>query len=137
MSYLMHHGIIGQKWGVRRFQNEDGSYTELGKRRRGTKTNISPDAQRYAELKTKRPEEMSNAELREYNHRAALENTYYKNVNPNTIAKGLAIVAGATAGILILNNAYTGTRDLVRNGKEVITLGKGALDAFTTLTTLH
>lgn len=34
MSYLVHHGIKGQKWGVRRFQNPDGSYTEAGKKRR-------------------------------------------------------------------------------------------------------
>jgi hypothetical protein len=32
-DYLMHHGIKGQKWGVRRFQNEDGSLTSAGKRR--------------------------------------------------------------------------------------------------------
>lgn len=32
--YLQHHGIKGQKHGERRFQNEDGSYTELGKERR-------------------------------------------------------------------------------------------------------
>lgn len=31
--YLVHHGIKGQKWGVRRYQNEDGSYTEAGKSR--------------------------------------------------------------------------------------------------------
>jgi len=32
-TYLVHYGIIGQKWGVRRFQNEDGTLTELGKSR--------------------------------------------------------------------------------------------------------
>lgn len=30
---LAHHGIIGQKWGVRRYQNPDGSLTEEGRRR--------------------------------------------------------------------------------------------------------
>lgn len=29
---LYHHGIKGQKWGVRRFQNEDGSLTDAGKK---------------------------------------------------------------------------------------------------------
>lgn len=33
MSELYHHGIKGQKWGVRRFQNPDGSLTPRGKRR--------------------------------------------------------------------------------------------------------
>ena len=32
-DYLMHHGIKGQKWGIRRFQNPDGSYTAAGKER--------------------------------------------------------------------------------------------------------
>ena len=30
---LYHHGIKGQKWGIRRYQNEDGSLTEAGKAR--------------------------------------------------------------------------------------------------------
>lgn len=30
---LEHHGVLGQKWGVRRFQNADGSLTAAGKRR--------------------------------------------------------------------------------------------------------
>lgn len=31
---LYHHGIIGQKWGIRRYQNLDGTYTAEGKKRR-------------------------------------------------------------------------------------------------------
>ena len=32
---LYHHGILGQKWGVRRYQNKDGSLTSAGKKRYG------------------------------------------------------------------------------------------------------
>ncbi len=32
---LYHHGIKGQKWGIRKYQNEDGSLTEEGKARYG------------------------------------------------------------------------------------------------------
>ena len=35
-TYLAHHGTKGQRWGVRRFQNYDGSLTEKGKRRMKT-----------------------------------------------------------------------------------------------------
>ncbi len=32
-NYLCHFGVKGMKWGVRRFQNEDGTLTEAGKKR--------------------------------------------------------------------------------------------------------
>ena len=34
-EFIAHHGIQGQKWGVRRFQNPDGSLTDEGRRRLG------------------------------------------------------------------------------------------------------
>lgn len=33
--YIYHHGIKGMKWGIRRFQNKDGSLTSAGKKRYG------------------------------------------------------------------------------------------------------
>lgn len=35
-DYLEHHGIVGQKWGIRRYQNPDGSYTAAGRARYST-----------------------------------------------------------------------------------------------------
>lgn len=37
---LYHYGVMGQKWGVRRYQNPDGSLTQLGKLRYGTPENF-------------------------------------------------------------------------------------------------
>jgi hypothetical protein len=51
-TYLMHYGIKGQKWGVRRYQNEDGTYTPEGKRLRRRIGNgiINKDASLSKEL---------------------------------------------------------------------------------------
>jgi hypothetical protein len=37
-DYLEHHGVVGMHWGIRRFQNEDGSLTPAGKSRYKTGT---------------------------------------------------------------------------------------------------
>ena len=56
---LYHHGIPGQRWGFRRFQNEDGSWTPEGRERYGegderSKAKISYNTQKYkADLKSK------------------------------------------------------------------------------------
>ena len=45
--YISHHGILGQKWGVRRYQNKDGSLTEAGKKK------LQKDSKSFDSLKKK------------------------------------------------------------------------------------
>ena len=40
---LYHHGVKGQRWGVRRYQNKDGSLTAAGKQRRAETTSFSSE----------------------------------------------------------------------------------------------
>ena len=60
---LSHSGIKGQKWGVRRYQNEDGTLTEEGKKRYGTSVNRKDnkhkifDKQKIEEKKKEKNEE--------------------------------------------------------------------------------
>lgn len=48
-DFLAHHGILGQKWGVRRFQNKDGSLTAAGKKRKEVLEKAAKEARRESE----------------------------------------------------------------------------------------
>lgn len=82
IEQLYHHGILGQKWGVRRFQNVDGTRTSTGKkrdRRENRQTNQrSEDHMQSRISKSKGSKGLSNAELRKVNERLQLEETYKK-----------------------------------------------------------
>ena len=64
MDELCHYGIKGQKWGIRRFQNSDGSYTSEGKRRAQQQEKKDP------------VKEMKDEDLRKAINRLSLENKY-------------------------------------------------------------
>lgn len=67
-EYLAHHGIKGQRWGVRRYQNEDGSLTEEGLKRyrsdsaSSTQKSLNKIESENARLKYKSAKEKIKAE---------------------------------------------------------------------------
>ena len=88
---LAHYGIRGQKWGLRRFQNEDGSYTAEGKERYGrgswdgragklVRGKKDPNAREN--WKVKDLSKLSDEDLRKRNNRLQAEQNYKNNLTP-------------------------------------------------------
>lgn len=95
-DYLAHHGILGMKWGVRRYQNSDGTLTAAGKKRySGSENAYSENPLNYSKRKNtkiygsdpltgsskskRNVSDMTDDELLRDNTRYALESQYKKN----------------------------------------------------------
>lgn len=103
---LKHWGVKGQRWGIRRYQNKDGSLTPAGKKRvqkldnerRALTGRKTPFAKNPSLLdnpsKTKKMDDMSNDELKRAIARKKSEVEYsrtlkeYESLNPKPISAG-------------------------------------------------
>lgn len=95
VEQLYHHGILGQKWGIRRFQKMDGTRTTAGKKRDANhEVPKSEDHIKSRESKSRSPEGLSNEELRKLNERLQLEATY-KSLTTEKVQKSESFVKKA------------------------------------------
>ena len=141
---LYHHGILGQKWGVRRYQNDDGTWTTAGKERRRKLRKWDPrrfqnedgslteegkvrymEAARRGKLNYKK---LSNADLDMINTRFNKENIYKRNVKeaidelPSTKIKKSLLKVGeeaAKSALKAFSVPFSGIGDTMKTAFNV------------------
>ena len=115
---LYHWGIKGMKWGVRRYQNKDGTLTSEGKK------HYSQDHEDYTRVHTKKSvREMSDSELNARINRLQKEQQYERlTASPSKLQKAIKI-AGTTA------TALGTVMTLYNNGSNAMKLGKSIVES--------
>lgn len=92
---LYHAGVKGMKWGVRRYQNKDGSLTAAGKKR------YANSHEDYRKAHDSKPvSQMSNKELQERNNRLQMEQNYKRLTQKKSKGKAAVQAFIAVAGTI-------------------------------------
>ena len=114
-DYLAHYGILGMKWGVRRYQNKDGTLTSAGKKRYRERSKTDKYHKDYKRAHSpKSVKDMSDAELRNRLSRLQMERQYSqlsessvnkgKEYAQKVFKAGTTVAAVTTTALTIYNN---------------------------------
>ena len=109
---LSHYGIRGMRWGVRRYQNSDGTYTSIGKKRKRQETAHEDYINAHSKKSIK---SMSNAELKARNNRLQMEQQYANLTRKTSSGKKAVQMFIKGAGLLSGAMAAYGTYKKVGN----------------------
>lgn len=118
---LMHYGVPGMRWGVRRAQRREARIE-----RKGARKGWSTDAIDVSKIRAKKVKQMSNAELKKLNERNQLEVTNRdlkrKQNRGQRAAQSFIKTAGTIAGIAGAAAVYKkyGTEILSKIGTLVL-----------------
>lgn len=130
MTYIEHHGIRGQKWGIRRYQNKDGTRTPAGKKRYASVIKDEDNSPHDDYIKTHSKisvSTMSDSELKARIQRLQMEQRYYelqsKQVNKGkqytqSIIKAATTVATITTTALTIYNNSEKIRKIITSRRE-------------------
>lgn len=88
-DFLCHHGILGQRWGIRRYQNPDGSLTEAGRIRLQRK-DIKWAKKNYKKI-TSKAQRSVRSQMRDFERgelrRSGLKGAYARNAYNKKLAE--------------------------------------------------
>lgn len=114
---LVHYGIKGMKWGVRRYQNKDGSLTPAGKTRERTKNEKRERSERSKNRRTASLEELTK-QISRLETEKKLKSLTNEDIRPGRtmVAKilksgGEKVLSGVVAGSMAYAVRYALTKE--------------------------